>query len=980
MQMKSEKVEITWGTLCKVTATFELINPTPKARTVKIGFPVIKPSLRENADSVNRVYGFTLNGAKLTETTVLGPAQDSPAESWYGWTCMMKPGSNSINLTYSVKPDNSYYSKWQKNLHYVLYTGKFWNGTIKNAEVIISFPANIPKEQILDETSPSGYEIQGNKIRWAFKDFKPTIKSNIQLKIIDSTIYPVLKKYYSMLHDTGVDDKTKIETAMFYVNLVASNPTNFGVPTSFDSGYYYSTLLPNLMHSEKTVFISNYTKIKHGNVSCSNYSNFYNDTNVQHPIKHALERIGYYNTKAPEFLQFAKNALSLFRVVVTRAPHNAEAWKAYIDNNYLLDPEGWNPCKGGYNRNGPIEEGQRDLVKEAFSYCGKDTTIKMWNNVAFPENADLPDTIGHINTIPQTDTEEVGIWIRNSRTDEIADSLSRKEFAVINRKYTVTDDNYLAIDNRHVVDSTKKEIAAILDRCNYYRYKLCCYLQQYSVTGHQPVISRVSGTIGDKDPTINRNRIILHYTLADADFPDDTITIRVENNVINRTARRKFKGGNSIINRTAPENFIDTITGCIDQNEVYIIATDKYHNTFRIKSQLHRLSKPSFVPEWGYASNSGALPPYYKNMRVYIDMDSTDINRWPHNQTAGMLKREEIVSAINLGLNCWASVLDSMDWKFVSNPDSADFKIIFKTLYDGIGGYTEHSDLRFEPNRLSFRQNDLASPKLLYERFSAYYNVDSANWCLWTNIPSIHEGSIFNKIDGFTWHAAKDSLKKYSNPASPDSNWLKHKDAVAVIDNGLAQGKNFPHDDIFGKGLGFTDISVLVKSMFGLVLVGGWDGSECMSYSSKPKEIAKIGNDTVFIRKDKFVVRARLRKHHIDSISDTLSPGSFFGNSWDYCWGGGRGVFDLDADRLAAGSASGCDCSGDTTGGKYSSSKKPYTISYPKVRSGYTIIMHNKNGGSFTTDNWHVAQDSMGWVHSSEAREAKWYLYDIIKP
>jgi hypothetical protein len=42
--------------------------------------------------------------------------------------------------------------------------------------------------------------------------------------------------------------------------------------------------------------------------------------------------------------------------------------------------------------------------------------------------------------------------------------------------------------------------------------------------------------------------------------------------------------------------------------------------------------------------------------------------------------------------------------------------------------------------------------------------------------------------------------------------------------------------------------------------------------------------------------------------------------------------------------------------------------------------MHNKKGASFTTDNWHVAQDSMGWVHSSEAREAKWFLYDITKP
>jgi len=484
IQMKAEKVDMYWGKPCKVIAVFELINPTSMPIDMKIGFPTnlssMKYSRQEQADSINRIYDFifNLNGQNLVETDIPERVISSKVEYWYGWTCRLKPKSNIITLTYNVRTNSSYAADWQRNLHYVLYTGKFWNGAIEKAEVAIHFPEAISKEQILKETSPSGYNLGDSCINWTFTSFKPTVKSNIHLRLIDFNTYLTMNKFKRILKDSSIDNKSKIEAALFYASLVTVKGINFTAPAEFDTGYYKNEILPSLSPSEKNVFLSTYTLLEYGKIwfpyHDDRYRNFMEDENVQHTIKQALERIGYFrNVEYSEFYPFIDIANRLFREVVAKDPRNADAWKAYIENDYLLDIEGCNPCKGACAGRGPIGEGQKMLVKEAYSHCSSDPAIKLWYDFVTPENAILPDTIGQIEK-----REKIYISIQKNEGGWANYPLSSEELDAFKRKYTVSKGNYLVINSNAIDNNAKNDIVAILYRDKFYHFKLCRDLQK----------------------------------------------------------------------------------------------------------------------------------------------------------------------------------------------------------------------------------------------------------------------------------------------------------------------------------------------------------------------------------------------------------------------------------------------------------------------------------------------------------------------
>lgn len=481
VRMTKEVVDIYWGEVCEVKAIFNLVNDSDSIIPLKIGFPVnltfLKTGRRMQKDSINRIYDFKflLNDTELKETDIPDSEINSRKEQWYGWDCKIQPGKNSIYLTYNVKTSPTYAYGWKRNLFYVLHTGKFWNRKIDSAVVTVHFPQKIVEDQIQSSTMPSGFTVYDSSITWEFKSFEPTDEHNIHLEIISFDTYQKIQIYKTELSKKHVDTGTKLDAAIFYSSLTFAKGINFTAPSSIDSAYYYTSVLPNLSSDERKIFQQEYGKTKYNAVGLlkldKSYNEFVSDEKIQHILKSALLRTGYYGSvEYKECWKFVELARHLFNEAVTEEPKNANAWLAYLENAYRIHPEGCNPCKFGFSlRTGGYF--QNEIAIEAYKHCPNNAKIKLWHDFAVPHSAELPDTVGKVRGQSE---EGVELLIRDqSSGGGIIQSISTNDFNAIEKKYQIVDNNFLVKTNRKIDEETKNVIVDILYRNTFYHLRLC---------------------------------------------------------------------------------------------------------------------------------------------------------------------------------------------------------------------------------------------------------------------------------------------------------------------------------------------------------------------------------------------------------------------------------------------------------------------------------------------------------------------------
>ncbi len=483
--MTSEVVDIYWGDVCKVKAVFNLANHSDTTINMKIGFPVNLTFLKTNQvlqqDSINRIYDFTftLNGITITESDIPERLPYSREEQWYGWDCKIQPGYNRIDLLYYVKPSPTYSYGWQKNIYYVLHTGKFWEDKIDSAVVTVHFPQIISAEQIHSKTTPSEFKIKDSSIVWEFSSFEPTDYHNINLRITSFDIYQKMLKFNTELSSPQVDTKIKLDAAIFYASLTFDKGINFTAPAVIDSAYYYTTILPNLSTAELKVFQQYYSKTKYHVVGLlndyENYNSFSSNGELQHIIKSALLRTGYFgNVEYKECWQFVELSKHLFLEVVTEEPENATAWLAYLENAYRIHPEGCNPCKSGFSLR-TYGYFQNEIAIEAYKHCPNNAKIKLWHDFALPHSVELPDTIGKVIGYSK-DGIELLIEDQSSGHGIIL-SITAKEFNVIEKMFQVVDKKYLIKTNIKVDEETNNAIVDILNEYSFFHLRLCSELK-----------------------------------------------------------------------------------------------------------------------------------------------------------------------------------------------------------------------------------------------------------------------------------------------------------------------------------------------------------------------------------------------------------------------------------------------------------------------------------------------------------------------
>lgn len=188
---------------------------------------------------------------------------------------------------------------------------------------------------------------------------------------------------------------------------------------------------------EVKIFQQNYGKTKYFPVgllkSGKDYNAFGYDEEIQHSIKSALLRTGYYGkVKYKECWEFVELSKRLFREVVTEEPKNVDAWLSFLENAYRIHPEGCNPCNLGFSlRTGGYFQNQ--VAKEAYTHCSNDPRIRAWYRLAAPHSAELPDTIGKVSK--QT-KEGYELLIKNHITSgEIIQDITSNEFNAIKMQY-----------------------------------------------------------------------------------------------------------------------------------------------------------------------------------------------------------------------------------------------------------------------------------------------------------------------------------------------------------------------------------------------------------------------------------------------------------------------------------------------------------------------------------------------------------------
>jgi hypothetical protein len=483
VRMKNEEVDIYYGDTCKIEAVFEILNPAKEIVEKKIGFPLnvsfLKPRGRKSGDTASKIYDFalSLNGQTLTETDVPNdPALRYDTHYWYGWTCRFKPDLNTVKLTYHTLTSygGSGY-RWEKTVHYILNSDKHWPEKIEKVRVTVHFPGGISKRQILAETSPQGYEINDREVAWRFTSLSPRPECNIVLHIIDFKFFAKVLTYEKILSAPGADNATKLNAATFFASLAPSRGINISAPTYFKRSYYDGVVLPNLTSAERILFNSAY-KLNKGNgfedyYTWDNYEQYKTNDALRRTVTEVMNRVGYFEKiEYPVIYKYIEWSKKLFREVVANDPRNAAAWKAYIDNYYLIETGGCSPCLP-WAAQADCPESQKELVREAFRNCGNDSIIALWNSFLFPVQSPLPDTIELVRHAKAQ--KEVTIKIQRSRHGWSERPLSSPELGLFKKAYTLSGDSLFVLRSTDEDRVTNKKLIEILGGSSLYHFKFC---------------------------------------------------------------------------------------------------------------------------------------------------------------------------------------------------------------------------------------------------------------------------------------------------------------------------------------------------------------------------------------------------------------------------------------------------------------------------------------------------------------------------
>jgi len=260
------------------------------------------------------------------------------------------------------------FTPYRESLFYCLETGANWAGTIGEEEVTVRFPHLITKEQITTATPP-GYEVEGDQVRWRFKDFEPRGKDDdIALTYLRPDVIQVLSTLRAEVRKHPQSSTSAVKLAKHLVAFGKPKSNSGFPPSRLTQEQYASVLLNILSPADRQTFIGEYplnAEGLHEEVSKE-------WTNKRLDLVQILADAGYRDRDSQ--LPFVVEGERLLKDTLARDPHNAEAWNVYLASYWRFSFA----AVGHWFGMTRLSRAQAKLIETAAANCPEDECIQLW--------------------------------------------------------------------------------------------------------------------------------------------------------------------------------------------------------------------------------------------------------------------------------------------------------------------------------------------------------------------------------------------------------------------------------------------------------------------------------------------------------------------------------------------------------------------------------------------------------------------------
>lgn len=375
VRMERAAVEIVWGTPCTLTATFVMANAAGAPQASDVCFPLPADEGQPPPAAAPEGFSLAIDGRPVAVTPPgAGPEDRDEARNWvwYRGRHTFAPGQTTVTVRTPQRASLVYAAPYREALYYCLQSGGGWGGTIGEEEVVVRFPQPLEPGQIVS-VAPAGGRIEGDCVRWKFKDFKPVGREyDIALVYVRPDVMQTvagLRRAWSKQPDSA---ETAVKLASHLLALGQAK-SNAGFPPSRLSKEQFETLRKKIAKAaDRKAFAAHYRS-----VGADAYEAATTEwTDERRSMVRILAEAGYRDAESAS--GFVAEAERVLKDALARHPRDAAVWNAYLANYWRFS------FAAAGHWFGPTWLGkpQARLIEQAAKNCPKDECIALWRELA----------------------------------------------------------------------------------------------------------------------------------------------------------------------------------------------------------------------------------------------------------------------------------------------------------------------------------------------------------------------------------------------------------------------------------------------------------------------------------------------------------------------------------------------------------------------------------------------------------------------
>jgi hypothetical protein len=365
IEMQSAIVDIKWGTPCKLSAQFQMLNQSAENKEVTIGFPM-------PMQTAPAKLAITVSGKKALAAGPKKEVNDGSSQlskwAWYYRKHRFSPGVTKVTVDSELKASLVYGAPYRESIFYCIETGGRWAGKIGSEQVVVRFPDNIQPDQLV-EVEPKGYLIKEDAIHWDFKNLEPVSDAHdIKITYLRPDVMQVLVRLRESAKNKPNSTKPALELAKHLLALGYSK-SNCGFPPGQLGLAEYSDLQNRITSpGSLKLFTRRYKKSNDGYYKEINSE--WTDDRVK--MVQILADAGYRDEESK--IWCIREAEEILKGLLNRDTKNQEVWNAYLANYWRFSFAAVGHWFGATR----FGKGQLEAIHKANRDCPDDKCIQLW--------------------------------------------------------------------------------------------------------------------------------------------------------------------------------------------------------------------------------------------------------------------------------------------------------------------------------------------------------------------------------------------------------------------------------------------------------------------------------------------------------------------------------------------------------------------------------------------------------------------------